>query len=171
LLASDNPEDWDRARDDYLDKIERWHPGAYAAEIAAERQRILDHRELRRAVNAGANLEVKSEAERLYRRGLALAQNGDLSSAKAYWTALAKAFSASEADRRWRSLAEIGVAEVERAMEKDRPAFPDAKASVVSILDAVKKMREEGKNDAADQIISALHSLYGDNPEILAMLK
>lgn len=106
LLQSDSPDDWDRAREQYLDPLERWHPGAYRTEVDSVKQRIYDHRELKRAVAAGNTVKIGSEAERRYRRGLAFMQNGDTAAAREAWTALIMDF---PDEKRWVSLAGDGL--------------------------------------------------------------
>jgi len=106
LLASDNPDDWDRARAESLDKLERWHPGAYGAELTALRERVNDRRELRRALATGSTFQASSEAERLYRKGLAFAQVGDLAAAKEMWRSMPP-------DNRWSAMAAAGLREIE----------------------------------------------------------
>lgn len=119
LIASENPDDWDTARDDYLAKLERWHPEAYVAEREAARRSILDRRELRRAILAGENASPTSAAERLYRRGLAFAQIGERESARQEWSRLIAEHATDPAERRWVTLAEIGLAEFARSPAAD----------------------------------------------------
>lgn len=116
LLQSDNPDDWDKAREQYLDNLQRWHPESYQAEIAEVRQRIQDRRELKRAANAGSTIRIGSDAERLYRRGLALLQNGDYAGARESWTTLV---AESSGEKRWSTLAEAGLKQLEE-LEKAR---------------------------------------------------
>lgn len=171
LLASDNPADWDRARDEYLEPLERWHPEAFRDELAAAKQRLADQREIVRALRAAENIEAGSEAERLYRRGLALAQNGEMIQARSVWQALAAVYAHSPADQRWVRLAEFGVRFADARSSKSPDAEPQLLAELRRILDEVKNLRAEGKNDAADSIISSLRSLYELRPDILELLK
>jgi eukaryotic-like serine/threonine-protein kinase len=117
LLESDDPADWETARDEYLDRIERWHPGAYAGEIEATRQRIRDRRELRRAIESGSTVTAGSHAERLYRKGLAAVLTGDFEMARTTWTALITEFP-GESDRKWARLAHAGLDELDSAKRR-----------------------------------------------------
>jgi serine/threonine protein kinase len=109
LLDSSNPDDWEKARSDYLEKLERWHPGARANEIAEVKQKIADRKELKRTAAAGASVKPASEAERLYRRGLALLSQGDREAAAEAWQSILENHKDAEADRRWLDLAAAGL--------------------------------------------------------------
>ncbi|CAN5258336.1 hypothetical protein BH11PLA2_BH11PLA2_11240 [soil metagenome] len=112
LLQSENPADWDTARDDYLDKLARWYPDRYTAEIEATKQRIRERKEQRRAIEAGVNLKVNSEAERQYRKGLAFAMVGDRDEAKAVWRSLIVVFAEVPAEAKWVALASTALSEM-----------------------------------------------------------
>jgi hypothetical protein len=109
LVTSDNPDDWDKAREEFLDKLERWHPEAYQNEIKEIKRRISDRRELKRALNAGQQIQIGSEAERLYRRGLAHLQTGDPDAAREVWTKLIEEFRETASESRFVTLAETGI--------------------------------------------------------------
>ena len=109
LLASENPDDWDAAFENYLDPLARKYPDRYKAEIAAARVKARDRRDLRRAVVDGAKADPRTPAERAYLRGLRLARDGEAAEARAAWEALVAAFDAVEPERRWVDLARAGL--------------------------------------------------------------
>ena len=80
LLASDDPADWERAWDEYLEPLSRKFPDQYADEVAATRARVDARRELRRAVEQGRLVRYRSDGERLFYHGLRLAQAGEAAS-------------------------------------------------------------------------------------------
>jgi hypothetical protein len=65
LLQSEDPNDWDKAIDDYLDPLARWHPNEYADEVKAERARIAARKEIHRIIVQGAKERYATEGERL----------------------------------------------------------------------------------------------------------
>lgn len=109
LLASENPDDWDVAFEKYLDPLARKYPDRYKDEIARERARTRDWRELRKAVTDGAKPDARSPAEKAYQRGLRLARDGETAEARAAWEALVVAYGEVEAERRWVELARTGL--------------------------------------------------------------
>jgi eukaryotic-like serine/threonine-protein kinase len=109
LLNSDNPADWDVAKDDLFAKLERWHPDAYAAEMDAARQKLRDRRDLRRAIEAGAGITIRSDAERRYRTGLAFATVGDAAAARENWQRVVDEYAEDKRHGHWVTLAELGL--------------------------------------------------------------
>jgi hypothetical protein len=157
LVNSDDPADWDRAWDEYLDPLSRKHPDRYAAEVAAAKARIRDRKELLRAVAEGAKPDSRSEAERGYLRGLRLAQLGDTAAARKTWQAVTTAFASAESESRWVGLASAGLSALDRhphpAIPHDHAAFDAALAHAKSLppaeRDAVYRALEElAQNDA-----------------------
>ncbi len=115
LLESNDPADWDRAWDDYLEPLSTKYPGEYTAEVRAAKAKMSDRKKLRRALDDGVKAEYSCEAERQYQRGLALAQLGESDEARKIWQAVASQMG----EERWRKLAEIALAEL--AERKRRP--------------------------------------------------
>ncbi|MBY0456386.1 MAG: serine/threonine protein kinase, partial [Gemmataceae bacterium] len=109
LLESRNPDDWEAA-EKYLEPLARKHPERYKDEVADARQRLKDHRELRRAVADGSKVDPRTDAERAYLRGLRLAQAGEPDPARQVWQDLIAAFAGVESERRWVELARAGLA-------------------------------------------------------------
>jgi len=157
LVESENPADWDRAWDDYLDPLSSHYPDKYADEVVAARAKILDRKELRRSVDQGGRVKYKTEAERLYHRGRKQAEIGDVTAARRTWGDLTTAFAAVESESRWVKLAETGLAELGRIP----PAAPDRAALAAAA--------EKARTDPAAR--AALEELYRDDPEALAIIR
>ena len=150
LLASENPADWDRAEDEYLDPLSRRFPDRYADEVKAARARTADRKELTRAVAQGGRVKYASEAERGYQIGLRLAQAGDVGGARRTWELVAGGFAGSPADARWVALANAGLAELNQHHEQPRPG----------LAAAVGRAKAAGDTATLD----ALAHLYRDDP-------
>ncbi len=158
LVESENPADWDRAWDDYLEPLSSHYPDRYADEVAAARAKILDRKELRRSVDQGGRVKYKTEAERLYHQGRKQAEAGDVAAARRTWGDLAKAFAGIESEARWVKLAETGLAELGRVP----PAATPDRAALAAAA-------ERAKSDPAAR--AALEELYRDDPEALAVIR
>ena len=167
LLASPNPEDWDRAWDEYLEPLSRKYPDSHAGEVAAARSRILDHREQRRVVAGAVTLETRSEAERCYLRGLRLAQAGDTEAARKTWQALTIAFAGIETEKRWVDLARSGLGELEK---QGRRAPSTDRRSLIAALALAKQAATAGKTTDAKAIYAALEELYRNDTDALALI-
>ncbi len=168
LVNSDDPADWDRAWDDYLDPLSRKYPDRYAEEVSSAKARIRDRKELLRAIAEGAKPEARSEAERGYTRGLRLAQAGDSASARNTWDAVVAAFGTDAAESRWVNLANAGIAALDRnprsEVPHDRAAFDAAliraKALPAAERDAVYRALEElAQHDA--NLLEAIRAAKG----------
>lgn len=170
LLKSEDPNDWDRANEEYLDAIRRWHPAAYQQEIQAERTRIYARKELLRVLVQSERLNYATEGERLYYRGLRLAQAGDYPQAEHTWKAMIMVFADDPANQRWVQLAEIAVGELQ---SRNLPA-PDENAmhrNVQRVLNDITRLRQDGKEPIAKELQDALESLYLDQPVMLEMIR
>jgi hypothetical protein len=162
LMTSDRPSDWERAWSDYLEPLnERFPNHPHRDEIAAFRRAMLDWREQERVLRGD---QSASEAERLYRQGLAHAQAGDPAAARRVWRGLATVFQGSEADRRWVDLAERGLKRL------GEPAYSPA-AAIEAALARAQKLRDAGKPEEADAILAALEELYRNDPDAAARLE
>ncbi len=167
LLKSDDPADWDRAWDDYLEPLSDRYPDSYADEVAAAKAKIADRRQLRKAIEQGAKLPARSEAERLYARGLALAQAGDLAGARQTWEQLARGFGGLEGEARWVKLAEAGLTELGRAPAGRQPD----RAGLQAALERARKQKADGKATEAAAALDALEQLYRDDPGALEQVR
>jgi hypothetical protein len=163
LLDSDSTEQWELAFDQYLDPLSRKYPNRYTEEIASARVKLKDHRELRRAVLEGTKVDIKSDAEGAYLRGLRLAQAGDFEAARRIWRAVAVAYGAVATEARWVELSRVGLKALDRPENSithgpaDRTAFDAALTQAKSLLAA-------GKSAEAAQAFRALQDLFRDDP-------
>lgn len=162
LVESDNPADWDRAWDDYLDPLERKYPDRYHDEVAAAKTRIRDRKELRRAIGEGAKVDPRSAAERGYLRGLRLTQAGDPAAARRAWQAVAAAFGSVESERRWVELARAGLAALEQPVNRPPRMPPDRKVFEAALKHA-KELAAAGKAAEAAAAFTALDELFADD--------
>lgn len=170
LLVSNNPADWDRAWDDYLEPLERKHPDRFTAEVAAAKTRIRDRRELRRSVAEGAKTDPRTDAERAYLRGLRLAQAGEADAARRVWQAVVGAFAAVESERRWVELARAGLAALDAPGNRaTRP--PIDRGPFEAALARAKELRAAGRTAEADAAFAALEELFRDDAGTLAAVR
>ncbi|MFO0934963.1 MAG: serine/threonine-protein kinase [Gemmataceae bacterium] len=109
LMTSQNPTDWDRAWDEYLEPLSRKFPDQYVAEVQAFRERRSVLRELNKAIDQGHRVRYTSDAERFYTRGLALMRVGDVDGARAEWE---KAIKIAEREERWGDYAREAIREL-----------------------------------------------------------
>lgn len=112
LVASSDPDDWDRAEDRYLTPLAERYPDQFADEVKAARTRIRDLRKLRKAVTEGRKVIFETEVERRYARGVAFAQVGEFDAARVEWKAVVDLGGAESA--RWIALATTALAELDK---------------------------------------------------------
>ena len=126
LLESENPDDWEKAVEQYIEPLARKYPDQYVKEVAEARSKVKDRRELKRALGEGAKVDPRSDAERAYLRGLRLAQAGDPDAARRLWRALIVAFGEVKTESRWVGLAQVGLEALESIGEpgESRPSRP-----------------------------------------------
>lgn len=98
LIASQDPADWDKAWDDYLEPLSRKYPDQYVDEVNRLRERRAILREFHKAAEQGSRAKYSSDAERLYVRGVALLRLGDREGAKQEWQ---NAVRIADPDDRW----------------------------------------------------------------------
>jgi serine/threonine protein kinase len=163
LMRSDDPADWDRAWEEYLEPLSRRHPDRYADEIKAFRARTEPAAELRRAIAAGRAVKPGSEAERFYYEGVKLCQAGDFAGARREWERVVAAFSGVESESRWVELARQAASRVPQqdgALQR-----PSSAESIRTAIARAKALRAEGKTAEADTVLDALETLYRDDPD------
>lgn len=172
LLASDDPDDWEKAWTAHLEPLSRSNPDLYREEVADAKARADDRRELNRVLVQGASAKYTHEAERLYYRGLALARAGDVAGARCLWTGLASVFADDAAAGRWVRSARAADAAAARRPDSGAGA-PGAAATEVAAAAAAraKSLRGIGQGAAADSILKAAAAVYRDTPDALAKLK
>jgi len=163
LMRSDDPADWDRAWEQYLEPLSRRHPDRYADEIKAFRARTEPAAELRRAIVAGRTMKPSSEAERFYFEGVKLCQAGDFAGARREWERVVAAFSGIESESRWVELARQAAT---RMPQQDGAMQRTASAEAIrGAIARAKSLRADGKTAEADAVLDALEGLYRDDPD------
>jgi serine/threonine-protein kinase len=163
--ASTNPDDWDKAREDF-DALDRDHPNhAHKAEVDEFRKHMADHDAARQAERAARTAGPMSEAQWFFQEGLRQRQRGDEDGARRTWRGLARAFGRTPSEAPWVRLAEKELAGPD-APDKERPWEPVREA-----VKAARRLRAEGKVEDADAILQGLRDLYRDDPEAEKIIK
>jgi hypothetical protein len=170
LLESENPDDWDRAVDQYLDPLARKYPDRYAREVEAARAKVKDRRDLTRALAEGAKVSPGSDAERAYLRGLRLAQAGDPDAARRTWQAVVAAFGGVESESRWVQLARTGLEALGRPENRNHRPPPD-RTALDTALARAKALASAGKEAEAAAIFRALEDLFRDEPGLFEIVR
>jgi serine/threonine-protein kinase len=161
LMQSDKPDDWQAAWEKYFEPLERDftdHP--YRDQVAAYRRQIReaeDDKTLDRAIHSGLGRAAASEAERFYRRGLRLCQDGDWPEAERIWQNLVCVFASIPAEERWVTLSHRGLKE----LQDKRPVVLDRERAIQAALESARNLRQEGKAREADELLKSLRVLYG----------
>jgi hypothetical protein len=159
LMQSDRPADWRRAWAEYLEPLTtRFPDNPHRDEVAAFQRKMQDTDRLDRALKQAGAEAPQSEAERFYRQGLVLLQNGDVAGTRRIWVNLVRSFAAVPAERRWVELAERGLGRLAEPARDDR--FGSARAALAQ----ARKLRDAGKRDEAARIWQGLEALYKDDP-------
>jgi hypothetical protein len=155
LLDADDDETfeagWDR-----LEKVkDKLADGPHADEIAGFEQR---HKDIRAAREAAHHGDVLSEAQWFYQEGLRRRQQGHPEAARETWKNLVRAFRDVPAESRW-------VRRAERELAKDGEES-DARRldSARQALARARKLRSQGKEEEAEEVLAALEALYRDEP-------
>ncbi len=168
--ASSNPDDWDRALEDF-DALDHDHPNhAYRAEVNDLRhdlrRRVADRDAARQAGRETRTAGPMSEAQWFFQEGMRRRQRGDKEGARRTWTALAQAFGRTPEEATWVDLANRELARLDAAPAGDRQWGP-VRAAVAK----AKQLREAGKADEADAVLQGLRELYRGDAEAEAIIK
>jgi eukaryotic-like serine/threonine-protein kinase len=168
LMASSDPDDWDRAWSKYLDPLEQKYPDhPHKEEVAKLRQEYDERRAERRAERAAKWARPMGEGEWFFHRGLRLRRHGDEKGARAVWGALVEAYRDVPAERPW-------VRRAEEELAKSAREKRDEDGGYGSLREAVRKaraLRKEGKKEEAQATLDALRKLYKGDPAAEAILK
>jgi eukaryotic-like serine/threonine-protein kinase len=166
LVQSESPEDWDKAREEFLGPLSEWYPNWKTSEVRQAKQLLADRKELLRSFSIIGKTKYSSEAERIYYRGMKLAQVSDFASARRTWETLIQVFAKSEAESRWVGLSKLGLSELDR-----RAASREAPHISPEVLERLKQLRETGHGAEANLLAKALEDLYRDQPDVLEMVR
>ncbi|HEX4607746.1 MAG TPA: serine/threonine-protein kinase [Urbifossiella sp.] len=126
-----------------------------------------DEADVRDAVAAGARAGVRSDAERGFRRGLALAAAGEAGAARRAWQAVAVGFAGVESEARWVGLAKAGLA----ALDRRGPGARHDHRPFDAALARAKELAAAGKAAEAAAAFAALEELARDDPAGLEAVK
>ncbi|MFO0865074.1 MAG: hypothetical protein U0744_10565 [Gemmataceae bacterium] len=143
-MMSSRLADKESAWRDYLDPLQRQHPDFAKADIDKLKQQLDD-----------ARTPTMTEAQRFYRRGERLRQEGQEREALAVWRNLIVAFEEVPEEKDWVRRARESMHEAERdAKAKDR------RSAVRPILDRAASLRDQDKRAEAEKLWTALEDLY-----------
>jgi len=113
LLASENPDDWEKAWHDHLAELAERYPGYRTNELKRIKQQVDALTAIRRSIATGQLATAPtSEAERSFRRGLMLCQMGEYRAARQAWQELTQAFDDVELAQTWVIGAKRGIARI-----------------------------------------------------------
>jgi serine/threonine-protein kinase len=168
LMTSDDPADWNRARNDYFDRLDpRQLDDKQQEELDHFRQMIND-RDARRRAHPRTG-DSAGEAQHFYDLGQRLYLAGDPVGARRVWQNLILSFEEVEAEAFWVRLAKQGLADLD-----SRAPLEHRWDSVNRALERARRLRDEGKRKAAEAIWRGIEDLYqGDSSakEILVEIK
>jgi len=164
LMASSDPEDWERAKRDFLDVLAKKFPDhPHQEEVKRFEQQIAAQEAGKDAARRARGAAPMTEAQWFYQQGLRQRQQGNEEAARATWKALVQAFAEVPSEAPWVRLAELRLDEA-----------PDPKRDFKPVREALKKakeLREQGKQAQADAIVKAIKELYGDDKHAKEILK
>jgi serine/threonine-protein kinase len=107
-----------------------------------------------------------SEAERFYRKGERLRQEGDTKEARRLWENLVAAFAGIPSEEKWVARAKESLAEMDREQTDQQRPHP-ARAA----LKRAAALAAEGKRHEAEAVWHGLEELYRDDPSLLSEIK
>jgi serine/threonine-protein kinase len=161
LMASNRSADWERAWREYLQPLEdRFPDHPYQEEVGRFRAK----RDAARDSDA-----APSEAQRFYRQAERLREDGQWQAARKIYESVIVVFKNMDADKDWVRRSQDALQNLDQMIQARERWHAARKA-----LARAQVLRDEGKRDQAEQIWSAIESLYRDDPaarEILAEIK
>ena len=170
LMASENPDDWRRAKSEYLDDLARRFPEhAHRAEVADWLDKIALHlaRERSFAMTRGLG-RVRAGAEEQFddtrRRAEEASKVGRDVVAADYWRRLAESLAANPADRGWALLARERAEDLAKSIGRRR-------AEVVGLLDQADHADRSGHPELAAKIRREVVATYSTYPELADLIE
>jgi eukaryotic-like serine/threonine-protein kinase len=161
LMASQDPDDWERAWEKYLTPLQEKHPDhSHAEEVNEFRQRLEAARAERKAHRPG----TLSEGHWFYERAMRLRARGEEAEAQRLLSALVEVFRDDPNEQRW----------VKRANEElGKPVATDGKEldSLRAALERARNLEAEGKVEQAKSIRKGLAELYRGDKVAERLLK
>jgi serine/threonine protein kinase len=167
LMASSDPDDWDKAWDKYLEPLQAKYPGnPYQSELAAFRKRLDSRNAERQAAIRSSLAGSLSEGQWFYELGLRQRQRGDDKAARETWKQLIAAFKDVPAEAPWVRLAQK---ELDKSSEEAKNGQRKSE-SLRAALQRIHELRADDKDDDADAMLQALKQLYCDDPAALKQI-
>jgi serine/threonine protein kinase len=168
LMASSDPDDWDKAWERYLQPLDATQLGDAQQKELAEYRRRMEGREAERHAARTARFAgaPASEAQWFYQLGLRQRQQGDEQAARATWKKLCAAFKDVPEEAPWVRLAEK---ELGKSKEEARPGERRWEG-LRAALQRARELRMDGRADDADAILTALRELYQGDPDALKQI-
>jgi hypothetical protein len=166
-MASADPDDQDRAWDQYLGPLQEKYPdNPHRSDLEELRRRYEINLAERKAERAAHRAGPMSEAQWFFQEGLRLRQQGQEDQARRVWTALVHAFQEVPPERPW-----VGQAEKELARQRDQAAVDRQWQPVRDAVQRARRLRAAGRNEEADAILDGLKMLYRGDPAAKAVLE
>jgi eukaryotic-like serine/threonine-protein kinase len=169
LMASKDPSDWDKARDNYLEKLLKWSPnGPHAAQARDYIDQIeMNVADRQAMVDLQLNRKARSEAERLYIDAWKFVDFKDRITALQRFRSMVELHKDVEADRPYVNLARKKIKEIEESGSQQ--------GDVVSLVNDNLKRADEldtkGQSLDAHNIWNGVITLYGGNEELKQQIK
>jgi serine/threonine-protein kinase len=160
LMASEDPNDWQRAWHEYFQPLQSQFPANPHREEVEEFRKKIDVWEAdQRAAEALHSLDRMSEGQWFYQEGLRRWQRGDEGGARNLWRALVRAFKEVPSESKW-----VSLAERELAKAPDQKLLVERKwASVREAVKRAKELQAAGKRQQAEEILEGLKELYRED--------
>ncbi len=167
LMSSNDPEDWDKGWDKYLEPLDTKYPdNPHQNEMAVFRKRIEARNAERQAAWAARLMRPMSEAQWFYQLGLRQRQRGDEQAAQATWEQLIAAFKDVQAESPWVRLAQAELAKSGDAAQPGERNWDSLRAA----LQRVQDLRDNHQDHDAEALLQALEQLYRDDAEAKKLL-
>jgi serine/threonine-protein kinase len=170
LMASDDPVQWRRAKEQYLEELlSRFPDTKYKDEIDKFEDRYAVHRARERTKNLDRfGKSPESEVERLYAEGWRFERFDDPHSAWQKYEAVLKKADRRDIDQRaYATLAGEGISRIRTEV--------DAEFEVADLvqekLDEASELAERGKKVQARVILDNLVSMYGGNADVQSLVE
>jgi hypothetical protein len=168
LLATEEPVDWNNARDRYLIRMVGGYPNGEHYDWAVEQLKLIAmknaERRMERAARVG--LKPKTEAERRYIEANRFEQFGDRVTALEKYRAIVNLFEDEGEVEPIVNLANRQVA----AIEKDPPSIAELREFLTRKLEDADELYQEGDVLGAKVIWDSILSLYNGNQEMLPIV-
>lgn len=160
LMASEDPADWQRGWEEYLQPLRTKYPDhPHQEELAAFQEKLRRHEAEKDARRAVRQAHAMTEPEWFYHLALRHRQTGQEDRARAIWEQLVSAWQDVPSQGPWVRLAR------ERLEESTEDIDPQRNGeSVDQAIDVADRARREGDPDKADAILRALRALYQNEP-------